>query len=134
MLQAMNTGHDGSMTTVHANSTHDVLVRLDSMVLMGGIELPIRSIREMIASAIHIIIHTARLSDGSRKVVQITEATGMMEDQLHIRLQDIFVFRQTGTDSNGKVLGNFEACGHTPTFFNEIKIKGIPLDESIFKP
>jgi septum site-determining protein MinD len=133
MLQAMNTGHDGSMTTIHANSTHDVLVRLDSMILMTGVELPIKAIREMISSAIHLIIHTARLSDGTRKIVQITEVAGM-KDEVHIDLRDIFIFQQTGVDSQGNVLGDFEATGNTPKFFEDIKIKGILLPEDIFKP
>ena len=132
MLQAMNTGHDGSMTTVHANSTHDVLSRLDSMILMTGVELPIRAIREMIASAVDIIVHTARLSDGSRKVMQITEITGM-RDEMHIGLQDIFSFRQTGIDSQGKVLGSFEASGFIPTFIEDIRVRGIKLPDAIFK-
>lgn len=132
MLQAMNTGHDGSMTTVHANSTQDVLSRLDSMILMGGAELPIRAIREMIASAVDVIIHTARLSDGSRKVIQISELTGM-KDELHINLKDIFIFKQTGIDGQGNVLGDFQATGYMPSFLEEIKIKGMPLSEQIFK-
>jgi septum site-determining protein MinD len=132
MLQAMNTGHDGSMTTVHANSTQDVLVRLDSMILMAGVELPIRAIREMIASAIHIVVHTARLSDGSRKVVQITEVAGM-QDELHINLKDIFIFKQVGVDTTGRVLGDFQAAGYIPSFLEDIKIKGIPLSEDIFR-
>ena len=131
MLQAMNTGHDGSMTTIHANSTQDVLTRIDSMILMSGIELPIRSIREMIASAIDVIVHTTRLSDGTRKIVQISEVTGM-KDETHIGLQDVFVFKQTGTDSQHKVLGNFQATGYVPTFIEDIKIKGISLPEGIF--
>jgi septum site-determining protein MinD len=132
MLQAMNTGHDGSMTTIHANSTHDVLTRIDSMILMSGVELPMRAIREMIASAIHLIIHTARLSDGSRRVMQITEVTGML-DEMHIGLQDVFMFKQTGINSEGKVLGNFQATGYMPSFIEEIKKRGIVLPESIFK-
>jgi len=132
MLQAMNTGHDGSMTTLHANSTHDVLTRLDSMILMSGIELPIRAIREMIASAIDIIVHTARLSDGTRKVIQITEIAGMKDD-LQVDLRDIFVFKQTGIGEKGAVLGNFFATGYVPICFEEIKIKGISLPEDIFK-
>jgi pilus assembly protein CpaF len=132
MLQAMNTGHDGSMTTIHANSTHDVLSRLDSMILMSGVELPIRAIREMIASAIHLIIHTARLSDGSRKVIQITEVAGM-KDELHIDLRDIFIFKQTGTGNNGEVLGDFQATGYTPSFIEDFRIKGISLPADIFK-
>ncbi len=133
MLQAMNTGHDGSMTTVHANSTQDVLTRLDSMILMAGVELPIRAIREMIASALDIIVHTARLSDGRRKIVQITEVAGMKDD-IHIDLRDIFSFKQSGVDAQSNVLGNFQATGYIPSFIEEIKIKGIPLSETIFRP
>ncbi|HNX80712.1 MAG TPA: ATPase, T2SS/T4P/T4SS family [Candidatus Omnitrophota bacterium] len=132
MLQAMNTGHDGSMTTIHANSTRDVLARFDSMILMSGVELPIRAIREMIASAIDLVVHTARLSDGSRKIIQISEISGML-DETHIDLKDIFVFKQGGLDEHGKVLGNFQATGYIPTFTDEIRIKGIPLPDSIFK-
>jgi pilus assembly protein CpaF len=133
MLQAMNTGHDGSMTTLHANSTQDVLSRLDSMLLMAGVELPIRAIREMIASAINIIVHTARLSDGSRKIIQITELAGM-KDEMHINLQDIFVFHQTGLDSQTNILGYFKPTGYVPSFLEEIKKKEILLSESIFHP
>jgi Flp pilus assembly CpaF family ATPase len=133
MLQAMNTGHDGSLTTIHANSTQDVLVRLDSMILMSGIELPIRAIREMIASAIDLIVHTARLSDGSRKILQITELVGM-KDELHIELQDIFAFKQTGVDSHGNVLGYFSATGYVPKFIEEITTRGLRLPEDAFKP
>lgn len=133
MLQAMNTGHDGSMTTVHANSTYDVLSRLDSMILMSGIELPVRAIREMIASAVDIIIHTARLSDGSRKVLAISEISGM-KDELHIILNDIFVYKQTGVDTQGKVQGYFTATGYIPTFLDEIRVRGFAISEEIFKP
>ncbi|KPK98540.1 MAG: type II secretion system protein E [Omnitrophica WOR_2 bacterium SM23_72] len=133
MLQAMNTGHDGSMTTIHANSTHDVLVRLDSMILMSGIELPIRAIREMIASAIHLIIHTARLSDGTRKVTQITEMAGMKND-IDVNLRDIFIFKQTGIDNEGNVIGAFQATGHIPSFIEEIRLKGITMPDSMFLP
>ncbi|OGX19792.1 MAG: type II secretion system protein E [Omnitrophica WOR_2 bacterium RBG_13_44_8b] len=132
MLQAMNTGHDGSMTTIHANSTRDVLIRLDSMILMAGIELPIRAIREMIASAVDMVVHTARMSDGSRKIVQITELAGM-KDESNINLQDIFIFKQTGIDKLGNVLGDFQATGYIPSFLEEIKIKGIPLPENTFQ-
>jgi len=133
MLQAMNTGHDGSMTTIHANSTHDVLVRLDSMILMSGIELPIRAIREMIASAIHLIVHTARLSDGTRKVTQITEMAGMKND-IDVNLRDIFIFKQTGIDNEGNVIGTFQATGHIPSFIEEIRLKGITMPDSMFLP
>ena len=132
MLQAMNTGHDGSMTTIHANSTYDVLSRLDSMILMSGIELPVRAIREMVTSAVDMVVHTARLSDGSRKIIQITELAGM-KDEMHINLKDVFIFKQVGLGENGKVIGSFQATGYIPSFYDEIKIKGIPLTEEIFK-
>ncbi len=133
MLQAMNTGHDGSMTTVHANSPKDVISRLDSMVLMSNVELPIRAIREMTASAIHLIIHTARLSDGSRKVTAVSELTELV-DGTDILFQDLFVFRQSGIGPDGKVLGEFTSTGKCPTFFDELKVKGIPISESMFEP
>ena len=133
MLQAMNTGHDGSMTTIHANSTHDVLSRLDSMILMSGVELPIRAIREMIASAIDVIVHTARLSDGSRKVIQISEITGMVAQSHDVAMQDIFVFKQTGLSQQGKVLGHFEATGFIPSFIEDIRVRGIKLADDIFQ-
>ncbi len=132
MLQAMNTGHDGSMTTIHANSTQDVLSRLDSMILMSGAELPIRAIREMISSAIHIIIHTSRLSDGSRKVMQISELTGMLDD-VHIGLKDIFIFKQTGIDEKGSCLGSFQPTGYIPTFVEDFKVRGISFSPDMFK-
>ncbi len=132
MLQAMNTGHDGSMTTVHANSTHDAITRLDSMILMSGLELPLRAIRESIASAINLIVHTSRLSDGSRKVVQVTEIAGML-DESHINLKDVFVFVQTGLDKDGNVLGEFRATGYVPTFFEDLKARGISLSTDVFK-
>ncbi|MFH1442006.1 MAG: ATPase, T2SS/T4P/T4SS family [Candidatus Omnitrophota bacterium] len=132
MLQAMNTGHDGSMTTIHANSTQDVLTRLDSMILMSGIELPIRALREMIASAVDLIVHTARLSDGSRKVIQITEVEGMGED-IKVKLKDVFIFKQTGIDPQGKIIGDFQATGHIPAFVEEIRVRGISLPDSIFQ-
>jgi len=131
MLQAMNTGHDGSMTTIHANSTHDVLARLDSMILMSGIELPIRAIREMIASAVHLIVHTARLSDGTRKVTQITELAGMKND-MDVNMRDIFAFKQTGIDNQGNIIGGFQAAGNLPTFIDEVRLKGINMPDSMF--
>ena len=106
--------------------------RLDSMILMTGTELPVRAIREMIASTVDVIVHTARLSDGSRKVTQITQITGM-KDEMHIGLQDIFSFRQTGIDSQGKVLGGFEPTGVIPTFIEDIRVRGIKLSDDIFK-
>ena len=133
MLQAMNTGHDGSMTTIHANSTNDVLSRLDSMILMSGVELPVRAIREMVASAVNVIVHTARLSDGSRKVLGIAEVAGM-KDEMHININDIFIFKQIGVDPKGKVLGYFTATGYKPSFMDEIRVRGIDIPDEIFKP
>jgi pilus assembly protein CpaF len=131
MLQAMNTGHDGSMSTIHANTTHDVLIRLDSMILMSGIDLPIRSIREMISSAIDLVVQTARMPDGSRKVITITEVVGML-DETHVNLQDIFYYRQTGVDQDGKVKGYFTSTGYIPSFYDEIRARGIALPRDIF--
>ncbi len=132
MLQAMNTGHDGSLTTVHANSPRDVVSRLETMVLMSGMDLPSRAIREQIASAVDIIIHESRLADGSRKVTAITEVTGMEGQQ--IVMQDLFTFRQTGVDDNGKIVGAFKPTGAMPTFFDTLRSRGITLDPRIFQP
>ena len=132
MLQAMNTGHDGSLTTVHANSPRDVVSRLETMVLMSGMELPSRAIREQIAGAVDIIIHESRLADGSRKVTAITEVTGM-EGQ-NIVMQDIFAFRQSGVDENGKIIGEFRPTGAMPTFFDTLRSRGMELDPRIFQP
>jgi len=132
MLQAMNTGHDGSMTTLHANSTQDVLARLDSLILMGGMEIPLRAIREMIASAIDVIVHTARLSDGTRKIIQVSEIMGML-DELHIGLSDLFIFKEISVDQQGKIHGKFQPTGNIPSFLDEIRIRKIPLSEDIFK-
>lgn len=131
MLQAMNTGHDGSLTTVHANSPRDALARLETMVLMAGMDLPVRAIREQVSSAINIILHQARFSDGSRKVTHISEITGMEGDI--ITMQDIFLFRQEGYDESGKVLGEFIATGFIPKFYDELRQRGIEVDLSIFK-
>ena len=130
MLQAMNTGHDGSLTTAHANSPRDVIARLETMTLMSGVELPSRAIREQIASAIHLVVQTARLSDGTRKVTNVTEISGLEGDR--ITMQDLFTFTQTGLDQNGLVLGRFDATGSVPTFIEEIKIRGLSLAMSIF--
>ncbi len=132
MLQAMNTGHDGSLTTLHANSPQDVISRLDSLVLMSNIELPIRAIREQIVSAIDLIVHTARLSDGSRKLTHITEITGM-DAQADVLFRDLFRFVQQGVGPNGEVLGQFSPTGQLPTFLEEMKAQGIPIDEAMFK-
>jgi pilus assembly protein CpaF len=130
MLQAMNTGHDGSLTTVHANSPRDVISRLETMVLMSGMELPSRAIREQIASAVDIIIHESRLSDGSRKVTSITEVTGLEGSQ--IVMQEIFAFKQTGVDENGKIIGAMKPTGGVPTWIDQLKSRGIELDMGMF--
>lgn len=132
MLQAMNTGHDGSLTTVHANSPRDVISRLETMVLMSGMELPSRAIREQIASAVDVIIHESRMSDGSRKVVAITEVTGLEGNQ--IVMQDIFSFRQTGVGEKGRIMGEFRATGAMPTFFEQLAGRGIRVDPRMFDP
>ncbi len=130
MLQAMNTGHDGSLTTVHANSPRDVISRLETMVLMSGMELPSRAIREQIASAVDIIIHESRMSDGSRKVTAITEVTGLEGNQ--IVMQDIFAFKQTGVSPEGKIIGRMTATGSIPTWIDQVKSRGIPVDMGMF--
>ena len=132
MLQAMNTGHDGSLTTVHANSPRDVISRLETMVLMSGMELPSRAIREQIASAVDIVIHESRLSDGSRKVVAISEVTGLEGNQ--IVMQDIFTFEQSGVGANGKVLGAFRPTGAIPTWYDQLAGRGIRVDPKMFDP
>ena len=132
MLQAMNTGHDGSLPTVHANSPRDVISRLETMVMMSGMELPSKAIREQIASAVDIIIHESRLSDGSRKVVAITEVTGLEGNQ--IVMQDIFAFNQTGVGENGKVLGEFKPTGAIPTWLDQLAGRGIKVDTRMFDP
>ena len=132
MLQAMNTGHDGSLTTVHANSPRDVVSRLETMVLMSGMELPSKAIREQIASAVDIIIHESRLSDGSRKVVAITEVSGLEGSQ--ITMQDIFSFRQSGVGENGRVVGTFAPTGAIPTWYEDLAGRGISVDAGMFDP
>ena len=132
MLQAMNTGHDGSLTTVHANSPHDVVSRLETMVLMSGLELPTRAIREQIASAVDIIIHESRLSDGSRKVVAITEVTGLEGDR--IVMQDLFTFEQSGLTEDGHVAGKFKPTGAMPTWFDQLAGRGWRVDPQMFDP
>lgn len=132
MLQAMNTGHEGSLTTVHANTPRDVISRLETMVLMSGMELPVKAIREQIGSAIHLIIHLSRFTDGSRRVSRITEVCGLEGDK--IILQDLFEFKQEGLDTNGKVIGQLLPTGNIPTFVDEIRSRGLTLDPGVFDP
>ena len=129
MLQAMNTGHDGSMTTCHSNSPRDTLARLETMVLMAGMELPVRAIREQVSSAINLVCHEQRLRDGTRKVVNITEVSGMEGDV--ITMTDIFVFEQSGFEG-GKIIGRLRPTGLRPKFMEKIESSGIHLPPSIF--
>jgi pilus assembly protein CpaF len=129
MLQAMNTGHDGSMSTGHSNSPRDMLSRLETMVLMGGVELPLRAIREQIASAVDLVVHQERLRDGSRKITAITEVQGMEGDV--IVLQDVFIFEQTGV-SEGRINGRLRATGVRPRFTEKFDVLGIHLPSGIF--
>ncbi len=129
MLQAMNTGHDGSMTTAHSNSPRDTLSRLETMTLMAGMELPVKAIREQISSAVDLIVHQERMRDGTRKVVYITEVTGM--EGTVITTTDIFVFEQTGLE-NGKIMGRLRPTGLRPKFMDKIEAAGIHLPPTIF--
>jgi pilus assembly protein CpaF len=130
MMQAMNTGHEGSLGTVHANSPRDALARIENMILMAGLELPMRAIREQISSAIHIIVQIARLTDGSRKVTQISEIAGMEGDV--VTMQDLFRFVQRGIDSDGRVVGEFRSTGLRPRFAEKFEVAGIHLPPDLF--
>ena len=131
MLQAMNTGHDGSLTTGHANAPRDMLSRLETMVLMAGMELPIRAIREQMASAFDLIVQQARLRDGSRKITHLTEVVGMEGET--ITLQDIFVYETMGLDERNKIKGNFRATGIRPKFMEKLAAVGIHLPHDLFR-
>lgn len=130
MLQAMNTGHDGSLTTAHANSPRELMSRMETMVLMSGMELPVRAIREQIHSALDIVVHQSRLKDGSRKVVNITEVVGMEGDT--ITLQDIFTYRIEGIDTYGRIKGNFVSTGIRPNFLEKIAASGVFVRDDWF--
>jgi pilus assembly protein CpaF len=130
MLQAMNTGHDGSLTTAHANSPRDAIARVENMVLMAGLDLPVRAIREQVSSALDLIVHVSRLADGTRRVTHITEVVGM-EGQT-VTLQDVFVFQQTGVDARGKVQGQVLSTGLRPHFVDRFEAGGIHLPAEIF--
>ena len=131
MLQAMNTGHDGSLTTLHANTPRDAIARLETMVLMAGMDLPVKAIREQVASAVQIIVQQTRFSDGTRKICYITEIAGMEVDI--VTLQDIFFYKQDGFTEDGKVRGRFVASGFVPKFYDELQRRGIPVNMSIFR-
>ena len=130
MLQAMNTGHEGSMTTVHANSTRDALRRIENMVSMAGLNFPVHAIRDHISSALNVLIHLSRLSGGSRKIVQICEITGMESDT--ICLHDLFRFNQTGVDEKSNACGDFEVCGVRPNLLNRLKAFGVEMPPEMF--
>lgn len=132
MLQAMNTGHDGSLATGHANSPRDMLSRLETMVLMAGMELPVKAIREQIAGALDVIVHQSRLKDGSRRITSISEVQGLEGDV--IVLQEIFRFEQTGVDTEGRVIGEIVPTGIKPKFYERLETSGIHIPSSVFVP
>ena len=129
MLQAMNTGHDGSMTTAHANTPRDAISRIETMCLMAGMDLPVRAIREQIASAVDVIVQQERMRDGTRKVITVAEVSGMEGDV--ITMTDLFVFEQTGVE-NGRIVGRLRPTGLRPKFMDKIEASGIHLPPSIF--
>ena len=132
MLQAMNTGHDGSMTTVHANSCRDSLARLEMMIGMAGLDLPAKSMRTQIASAIHVVLQLERTSDGRRRMTSLQEITGMEGDV--ITMQEIFRFRRMSTAADGTIKGEFRATGIRPKFVDELEVRGVHLPEDMFSP
>jgi pilus assembly protein CpaF len=132
MLQAMNTGHDGSLTTVHSNSPRDALSRLETMVAMSNLNIPTVAIRRQIASALDLVVQVSRLSDGTRRVTNVSEITGMEKDI--VTMQDIFVFQKRGIRESGEVLGDFAATGIRPKFSERLLVTGIQLPSSMFEP
>jgi pilus assembly protein CpaF len=131
MLQAMNTGHDGSLTTIHANSPRDAIARLETMIMMAGFELPVKAMRQQIASAVDLIIQVNRLQGGARRVTHVTEVVGMEQDV--VVMQDIYRFRQDGINETGKAYGRFEASGIRPTFMDRLEAAGVRLPASAFR-
>jgi pilus assembly protein CpaF len=132
MLQAMNTGHDGSLTTIHANTCRDAIGRLEQMIAMAGFDIPVRSLRGQIASALDVIIQLERMSDGRRRMVSLYELTGMEGDV--VTMQEIFNFQRTSTDNHGNIIGEFRATGIRPKFMEELAVKGIDMSPEIFTP
>jgi pilus assembly protein CpaF len=130
MLQAMNTGHDGSLTTIHANSPRDAIARMETMALMANLNLPEKAVRQQIASAVNVIIQVSRMSDGSRRVTHLSEITGMDEEV--VCMQDIFRFEKRGIGTNGRVLGRFYSTGVTPRFVEKITASGISVPPNLF--
>ena len=131
MLQAMNTGHDGSLTTMHANSPRDAISRLETMIMMSGFEMPIKAMRQQISSAVHLIVQTNRLQGGPRRVTHVTEIVGMEEDT--VVMQDIFRYMQEGVDEAGRARGRFESTGIRPKFMERLESAGIRLPASLFQ-
>jgi pilus assembly protein CpaF len=131
MLQAMNTGHDGSLTTVHANSARDALHRLETLMLLTGVNLPSAAMREQISSALDVIIHVTRMADGTRRVVSVSEIVGMERDV--VAMQDIFLYKKTGVSEDGKVVGHYEATGIRPKFADRLKISGVEVQSTLFR-
>ncbi len=132
MLQAMNTGHDGSMTTIHANSARDAVSRLENMIAMAGIEMPIKAVRAQIASAVNLIVQASRLQDGSRRMVSVTEITGM-EGEV-ISMQEVFRYERLGLEPSGKIIGRFNATGVRSHFSERFRQWGFELPASIYEP
>jgi pilus assembly protein CpaF len=132
MLQAMNTGHDGSLTTLHANSPRDALSRLETMISMANLNLPDRAMRQQIAAAINVVVQVSRLSDGTRKVLQLSEIVGMEGDI--ITMQDIFTYERQGVDADGRVVGRYRATGIRPRFTERLTAWGIELPSGLFSP
>jgi pilus assembly protein CpaF len=130
MLQAMNTGHDGSLTTLHANNPRDAIARLETLVMMSGVSMPLKAIREQIASAVHLIVQQTRMSDGSRKVTYITEVTGIQGEI--VSLQDIFIYKQEGFDKKRKIIGKFVPTGFIPKFVEDMEAKGVKIPRTLF--
>jgi pilus assembly protein CpaF len=130
MLQAMNTGHDGSISTIHANSARDSLTRLEMMMQMAGFNLPTRAMRQQISSALDVVVHTSRMSDGTRKLVSISEVVGMESDTL--MLQELFSFQRDGTDADGMIVGRFGSTGIRPSFADRLKASSHEIDARIF--
>ncbi len=130
MLQAMNTGHDGSMTTIHANTPRDALSRLEQMIMMTGVQFPLHSMRAQLASAINVVIQLERMADGKRRIVSVQEITGMEQDI--VTMQEIFTFRRLGLDEQGGVIGHFEASGVRPKFADRLRSFGFELPANLF--
>jgi pilus assembly protein CpaF len=131
MLQAMNTGHDGSLTTLHANSPRDALARLETMVLMSGMQLPVRAIREQVAGAVNLVVQQQRYADGTRRISAISEVRGITDESIEV--QDLFQFQQEGFDAEGRVVGRFAATGVVPGFYEQLQRRGVRVNMDVFQ-